>query len=409
MNLLSNLMRDRRLIILLIANISSSIGTGITMIAVPWLLVNRENGEEIYGYAALSVTIFLFFLSPYIGVLVDRYSRKAVLLLNEWTGMLIVACFAIAGFSAGEFHTWHLIGIYMGGTLYYTIHYPAQFAFNQEIFERSQYRTLNSVMEIQSQVASMVAGGLASLVIERTDLSILLLIDATTHIIGLALLSIIPYTTSHSKGTTVRISMFSDMKEGFSYLKGRPLLVLFYISSLMPFIGVMVGNYLWPIYIAKSLQADATVLGLADMIYAIGAVLAGFTIPLMMKRWGAYVTVFLSVTIFTVGLLIAAWTTIIVIFLGLKILLGWGNAGARVARNTVMMDLVPNALIGRVNSFFSAVGMGMRVVLVSLFTQSIHYTGASISLTIVGILLIVSILGVIMSRSILQRDYSTQV
>lgn len=178
----------------------------------------------------------------------------------------------------------------------------------------------------------------------------------------------------------------------------RPLFTLFYISSLMPFIAVMVGHYLWPIYIAKVLRADATVMGLADMIYAIGAVLAGFTVPLMMRKFGGYVTVFISVSVFTIGILLAVWTSVIVLFLLLKIMLGWGNSGSRVARNTILMELVPNQLNGRVNSFFNAVGMGLRVTIIGLFTQTIQYTGASASLTIVGLLLVVAAIGVVISQ-----------
>ncbi|KYD06884.1 hypothetical protein B4119_0669 [Parageobacillus caldoxylosilyticus] len=36
---MSSLYRDRRLYLLLVANLFSSVGTGITMTAVPWMLV----------------------------------------------------------------------------------------------------------------------------------------------------------------------------------------------------------------------------------------------------------------------------------------------------------------------------------------------------------------------------------
>ncbi|NEW08099.1 hypothetical protein GK047_19030 [Paenibacillus sp. SYP-B3998] len=56
------MLKDRRMAFLMIANMLSSIGSGITMIGVPWLLVNRSGGDEVYGYATLASTILLFLL-----------------------------------------------------------------------------------------------------------------------------------------------------------------------------------------------------------------------------------------------------------------------------------------------------------------------------------------------------------
>lgn len=392
-------MKDRRLYTLLTANIFSSVGSGITMIGVPWLLVNREGGEQLFGYAALAMTLLLFFLSPYIGVLIDRVSRKKMLLWSEVAGFSIVAFFAAWGHFRESYETWQLIAIYMGGSLYYTIHFPTQFAFNQEIFDRSQYQSLNSVMEIQNQTASMVAGGLSSLLIEKVNLSYLLWLDASTYIIGFILLSTIPYVPSNDLARQKKVTIWSNMKEGFLYLKDKPLFFLFFVCALMPFIGVMVGNYLFPVFIAKTLQADATVMGLSDMIYAIGAVLAGLSLPYIITRIGSYKAVTITVAVFAMGIMTAAWVPLVWLFLVVKMFLGWGNAGARVARNTLLMETVPNSMMGRVNSFFNAVGMGFRVSLIGLFSQTISYTGASISLSIMGLLLFGALIGVFASRS----------
>jgi MFS family permease len=93
------LVRDKRLYQLLTANIVSSIGSGVTMIGVPWLLINRSGGEEIFGYASLCMTLLLFFASLYIGVWVDRVSRKKVLLHSQMFGFLIIAFFSGLGFT----------------------------------------------------------------------------------------------------------------------------------------------------------------------------------------------------------------------------------------------------------------------------------------------------------------------
>lgn len=396
---MGSLLYDRRLYSLLIGNIVSSIGSGVTMIGVPWLLINRAGGEHIYGYSALIITLFMFLVSPHIGVIIDRFPRKRLLLAAEMAGFGITASFALTELSTGDYATWQLIAIYFGGVIYSGLHYPAQYAFTQELFSRSQYQSLNGVMEIQGQTASMIAGGLASFAIDKIPLSYILAADAATYIAGFILIASIPYQ-AHARQTELqKATVWSNMKEGFRYLQAKPLLLLFFISSQMPFIAVMVGNYLYPVYIAKILQADATVMGMYDAMYAVGAIAAGLTIPWMMKRYGSFRSTAATVAIYTLMTLLIVAVPVIPVFLLLNLGLGCGNAGTRVARNTIMMELVRNDLIGRVNSFFTGIGYGLRVSLIALFTQITVHAGAVKSLMIMGCLLIAAFAGVIASRS----------
>lgn len=397
------ILKDKRLYALLTANFLSSIGSGITMIAIPWLLVNRDGGEQLFGYVSLLMTVILFLISPYLGILIDRFSRKKILLLAEVLALCIVMIFSIWGIFIEEYYTWQLIVLFISGTLYFTFNFPTKFAFNQEIFDRSQYKSLNSIIEIQSQASSMVSGGIASMLIEKIDLAVLLMLNGVTFFLAFLVITFIPYQQKN-KSNIRSVTMWNDMKEGYLYLKETPLKILFFTCSFLPFISVMVANYVFPVFVSKTLHADSSILGLSFTVYAIGAVIAGFTIPFLMNRFGTYRTVIFASAIFTLGILVIAWLPVIGIFLLVQIVLGWGNAGTRVARNTIMMDMVPNQIIGRVDSFFQAIGLGIRVAIIGLFTQTIHMTGASISLSIVGTLLILSFIGILLSGKLFEHD-----
>ena len=69
------LLRDTRVQRLLLANITGSVGSGVTIIAVPWLLVHRPGGDRLYGYVTLGTTLALFLFMPYYGTWIDRHSR----------------------------------------------------------------------------------------------------------------------------------------------------------------------------------------------------------------------------------------------------------------------------------------------------------------------------------------------
>ncbi|MFS1514723.1 hypothetical protein VQL36_20270 [Chengkuizengella sp. SCS-71B] len=55
---MSLIVQDKRFLKILTANIFSSIGSGITVIAIPWMIVTGENGASTFGLVSLSLTIF---------------------------------------------------------------------------------------------------------------------------------------------------------------------------------------------------------------------------------------------------------------------------------------------------------------------------------------------------------------
>ncbi len=255
---MKTLLRDTRVQRLLLANITGSIGSGVTIIAVPWLLVHRAHGDQLYGWTTLGTTIALFLLMPYYGAWLDRHSRKTMLLVGEAFGFAATLSMGLWALTTGEVATWQLITSYFCGMLYYTLHYPAKYAFLQQIFVRSQYQSLMGLMEIQGQVAMMIAGGLASMLVDRVPLAIILLLDAATYLFSFCVQSTLPYeaTHLHDAATTSPAGVWAALAEGGRWLGAHRRLSVFFACTLVPFVLVMVSNYLFPIYVATVLQAD---------------------------------------------------------------------------------------------------------------------------------------------------------
>ena len=126
-----DLLRDSRVQRLLLANITGSIGSGVTIIAVPWLLVQQAGGDRLYGYVTLATTVALFLFMPYYGTWLDRHSRKRMLLIGELFGATATLTMAAWAFFSQRVEAWQLMTSYFCGMLYYTLHYPAKFAFVQ--------------------------------------------------------------------------------------------------------------------------------------------------------------------------------------------------------------------------------------------------------------------------------------
>jgi MFS family permease len=385
---MKNLFQDSRFRLIIFANIASSIGSGITMIAVPWLLVTSDNGDAVFGYVALCMTIISFILTPFVGHLIDQMSRKKILLISQMVSLIMLLIFSIMGFVGASYEIWHYMIIYMIGSLYYTFFYPTMFALNQEIFSKEQYSSLNGTMEIQGQLSSMIAGGVASLLLTKWDLQYILLVDACTYGAAIYFYVKLPYKrqTNHEKKRAV-----SKGSEGIRYMWKRPALFIFLLFSTMPFIGVMLTNYLFPVYLTNVLKVSGSIYALESMIYAMGAIAAGAMIPMIARKIGNEKTIILSVVLYTIVISLIIHVNL-PIYLAIMFFLAIGNSGARVARNSFLMDRIPNDIIGRVDGVLRSVGLFLRIVLLAIFT-GMASSGLILSSFIIlsGILFVASI------------------
>lgn len=360
---MKELLRDPRIRRLLLANITGSIGAGVTIIAIPWILIQREGGERLYGYITILSTLALFAMVPQYGAWLDRHSRKAAMLAAEIFGAVTTLSMASWMFVTGEAATWQLLVIFFCGMLYYTLHFPAKFAFVQQVFERRHYQSLMGLLEIQGQTASMLAGGLAALMIDHVDLSTILLLNGGTYVFSYFIQRPLPYTASHVSADKPKTSTTADLVEGLRWLGSRPAFTTFILCTLAPFVAVMVGNYLFPIYVQHILRASATVFGTGEMAFAAGSIAAGLVGPLLLRRLPTANVALAMMAIFVVGLVLLSGVPTVVTFYVALLMLGLGNAGARVARGTVLLHEVPNALMGRVNVVIAAIDRLIRTLM----------------------------------------------
>ena len=97
-----------------------------------------------------------------------------------------------------------------------------------------------------------------------------------------------------------------------------------------------------------------------------------------------------------------------VIFLyGLAVFHAVGNAGTRVARNVLMMEEIPNEVMGRVDSF-RLIGTGIRIVLLMLFTAGVSKAGVMLPFYVLSCILIFS-LGIAIYYVLSQRKVAANV
>ncbi|MEL6698420.1 MAG: MFS transporter [Bacteroidota bacterium] len=379
------------LIFLFAANIVSGFSQGVTMLAIPWYLVQAPDGKFQNAMMVSIVTLASLFWGIYAGTLIDKYNRKRIFQ-------------TVTGVDAGVLLTVASVGIYLGympfplvvlvftATIFtYNVHYPNLYAFVQELFDKSYYAKVNSALEIQGQTTNFIGMMLAGLLLGGTPewswwpeawtitpwkLQEIFLLDGSTYILGFILISLIPYSAK-TRGKIDKGSMVQRIVQGFYYLGKRREILIFGIASYVVFFSLLIMvQVAAPVYVNDYLKEKAIVLSSFKGIYALGAITAGLLglAAFIRKDRPVQLIIFLEVLAVATYLLLAGMQSVAVLLMSAYIL-GISNAGVRILRITYLVRIVPNRVIGRVNSFFNVINVLMRVsfsalLAIPFFSQS---------------------------------------
>ena len=78
-----------------VSNISSGIGNGIVMIAVPWLVLNRTGSPSAAGLLGALVSLPGIVVSPFVGTMIDRIGRRKVSIYADVLSAISVLLFVV--------------------------------------------------------------------------------------------------------------------------------------------------------------------------------------------------------------------------------------------------------------------------------------------------------------------------
>ncbi len=403
-------MKNKQAIILLfLANIVSGIAQGISMIAIPWYFVKIVARPEVFANSYFLITFLTLFWGLYAGTLIDRYSRKRLFIFINIICGTLIGIVAFYGMKISFLPDLFVVFVF-GITIFnYNIHYPNLYAFGQEITEPKNYGKLNSYIEVQGQVTSVLAGAFAAILLTGTTNNTLdvggfkfllpfniepwkiyeiFLLDACTYILVIFIFMLMKYN-SIAKEKINKEALFDRLRGGFLYLRDNPIILIFGLVSYMLFAFTLVEiHVVLPLYVKNFLNMDGNVFASAEIYYSFGAIFSGLLILRLFKRLNTVLGVIILMLVVAIAFyLMFIYKILWIFFLG-NFLLGITNAGVRILRTTYLFNHVPNNLIGRAGSVFSTLNIVIRMLLIALFALPFFQIGDNIKFGyLVGVLM----------------------
>ncbi len=249
-----------------------------------WMYQQTESALAM-GLMQVAFILPFLLLSPIAGVMVDRYNRKLMMMVSDFTAILATGSVFIL-LMLGRLEFWHLyIAAALNG-IGNTFQWPAYSAAISTMVPKEQYSRANGLMSLMEAGPGVLAPLLAGMFLPLIGLVGILSIDVITFFfaIGALLLVVVPQPVRTEAGEEARGSLRHEAAYGFRYIFKRPSLLglqmVFFFGNL--FFGIAF-TLLAPMVLART-GSNTVIFGLVESAGAIGGVTGG----IFMSIWSGF-------------------------------------------------------------------------------------------------------------------------
>lgn len=399
------------LILLFLSNGISGFAQGITMLSIPWYFAQTDN-SSFFTICYAGVTVASLFWGLYAGAIIDGFNRKDVFLGTNFIAGLIVLCISSLGFKEGALPDGLIVMVFTITFFGYYMHYPNLYAFAQEITEPKYYTRVTTNIEIVGQTTSIVAAAVAVILLQGMDYSgvwpvignvnihiarwtihEIFLMDGFAYMLSFLVIIMIRYKAIKMVFDYDEAPLMERLRTGYDYLANNRLISIFGVCSFAILVVVLVHIFaMLPIYVTNHLKASGDVLAITEFMYASGSLVSGFVIGSILKRMSISMSIIVLTFITGGAFILASFTQSVLIYYVFALIIGFTNSGSRIFRVSYLFGLIPNEIMGRVNSMFNVYTTIIRFVFLIAFSFSFFNEGSNITYAylIMGIYTILS-------------------
>jgi len=331
-------------------------GSWMQMIAVSWLAYRLTNSAFLLGSIAFLSQFPMLLVTPFAGVLADRWNRKNILVITQTLAMIQALVLAVLAFT-GAVTVWHLaiLSLFIG--LVNSFDAPVRQTFVIDMVEDK--KDLSNAIALNSFIfnsARLIGSALGGLLIAAIGEAMCFLLNSVSFLAVIAaLLSMrirpaIPESGNH---------FLTDLKEGFAYaFRIAPIRSILSLVALMSVAG-MPYVVIMPIFAKDILKGGADTLGFLMGATGLGAL--GGAVYLASKKniRGLERTISVAAVIFGAGLVFFSFSRVLWLSLFLILCVGFGIMVQIVSCNTLLQNLTDDDKRGRVMSLYAIAFMGM--------------------------------------------------
>jgi len=256
----------------------SLFGSALVQFALIWWLTKTTGSATVLATASLFAMLPQIILGPFSGPLIDRWSRRLVMIFAD--GLIALATAALAYlFWKGQVLSWQVYAVLFIRSAGGAFHWPAMQASTTMMVPEKQLSRVAGMNQTLQGLVSIVAPPSGAVLIGVVPTQAVLMIDVITAFIAILPLLFFsipqPVRTESKLKPGEKEGYWRDVREGFTYIFAWPgLLAVLLMATLINFLVNPLGA-LMPLLVTKYFQKGALALGSMDSIWGVGMIAGG--------------------------------------------------------------------------------------------------------------------------------------
>nr|MBA5586733.1 MFS transporter [Anaerobacillus isosaccharinicus] len=268
-------------VLIWIGQLVSVIGTSLTSFALGFWVLTETGSVTQFSMIILSLVLPTVIVSPFAGVIIDRFSRKKLMILSNCVAAFSTMIILVLVLT-NSLEIWHIYLTAALASTFNTFLMPAYQSIISLLVSKEQLGRANGMIQIGESASIIIAPTVAGFLLHLYGLQAVIIIDLIAFTFAITTLFFAKIPEIISKNTTkLNPKQFlAEAKEGWNYLMARPAfkwLLIFgaAINLLLGFLNVLMQ----PLIIALSSEQT---LGIVLSITGFGMLLGGIIISI----WG---------------------------------------------------------------------------------------------------------------------------
>jgi len=370
----------------------SQIGEGLSKVALLWFVYGLTGSALKMTMVGLLQTIPPLCFGPFIGVYLDRWDKKAVMvwvdLIRSVLTFMIPALYALDTLS-----TQGLYVLIFLTSVVSTVFGPALASAVPLLVRPHELMSANALIQGTNNIGILLGPAISGIMIALIEAENVLFVNSATFLISALCLLPVRFMLPAVQPSQASPSLWNELSTGFRFVFSRESLVptLVVISSLYN-LGVSAFVFILPVYAKEFLQVGPVQLGW--LWSALGVGMLATLIWLAWKRQGdmrgrlrivVYGMTVGGIAVCTLSFLdhpLTAATVVVVV--------GGSTAVLNPIVWSLLQEVTPKPLIGRVLTTFSMGSMAAAMVGMTGFGWMTDAAGPAASLVGLGLVLFVT-------------------
>jgi MFS family permease len=368
----------------------SVVGVWAQLVAQNWLVLELTDSPLILGQVTFVMAVPVWVLSPWAGVIIDRMSRRTLLIITQVVQMGQAFALAALTFS-GTIQVWQIVWLSALRGLTNAFDAPTRQAIMVELVGKEDLSNGIALNSAMFSLARTLGPGIGAVILAVLGTAWAFTINGITFLAILVSLALLRLDRPAARPSGS--SPLNDLAEGLRYIwQHKTILALIVIAMVIALFGSNF-NTLMPVVARDVLGRDEVAYGMMGMALGIGSIIGTSIVAYLSTRPGRGRRLNQVNLIFPLTLLAFALSKSYSLSLFTLVLVGISFIPQLSLCNMLIQSIIPDEIRGRVMSIYSLVIFG-TFPLGALIAGSIaEVLGAPLAIAIsAGVVIVIGLL-----------------